>query len=144
MKFSFPPVITLLCLIAQFILLATIPIPVAIHLVLGLLVLASSLALIIFSFLELNKFDTTYVPDGNPEKLVKSGPFRYSRNPIYLGMLGILISVSFFSQSLSTFIVPVVFYFIIEATWIKHEEEKLSEKFNKEWNEYKSSTRRWI
>lgn len=144
MKLSFPPVITFICLIAQFILLSTIPIPIAINLVLGLLVLSSSLAIIIFSFMELNKFETTYIPDGDPEKLVQTGPFKYSRNPIYLGMLGILISVCFFSQSLSTFIVPVVFFFIIESTWIKHEEDKLADKFKNEWDEYKASTRKWI
>ena len=110
MKLSFPPVITFICLIAQFILLSTIPIPIAINLVLGLLVLSSSLAIIIFSFMELNKFETTYVPDGDPEKLVQTGPFRYSRNPIYLGMLGILISVCFFSQSYLLLSFPLCFF----------------------------------
>ena len=96
MKLSFPPVITFICLIAQFILLSTIPIPIAINLVLGLLVLSSSLAIIIFSFMELNKFETTYVPDGDPEKLVQTGPFRYSRNPIYFSMLFFTIPFYFY------------------------------------------------
>ena len=144
MKPNFPPVITLACLIVQFVLIFTVPIPIGINLLLGLVLLASCIGLIVFSFLELNKFETTYVPDGEPEKLVTTGPFSYSRNPMYLGMFGILLSVCFFSQSLSTFIVPVIFFLIIESTWIKHEEDKLTEKFKKDWEKYKLTTRRWI
>ena len=103
-----------------------------------------SIFLIIYSFIELKNHETTYIPDGEPEQLVTSGPFAYSRNPIYLGMLGILLSVGLFSQSLSSFLIPVLFIFIIENTWIKHEEDKLKSLFEKEWNEYVLKTRKWL
>ena len=144
MKLSFPPVITLACLGMQFVLYLVLPLEVNLSLLLGLILLIGSLALIVMAFKELKNYDTTYIPDGEPEQLVISGPFNISRNPIYLGMFGILLSVCFFSQSLSTFIVPVIFFFIIEYTWIKHEEDKLTEKFKKDWEKYKLTTRRWI
>ena len=75
-----------------------------------------------------------HIPDGEPEHLVTSGPFA-SRNPIYLGMLGVLISVGFFSSS--SFLIPVLFIFIIENTWIKHE-DKLKTLLEKEWKVYVS------
>ena len=93
---------------------------------------------------ELFKNETTIIPDGQPEKLVTTGPFSFSRNPIYLGMAGILISSACFMQSLSALVIPVIFVLIIHKTWIPHEEVKLKEKFGKDWENYAASTSRWL
>ena len=98
MKLNFPPVILLLCLLLQFLLIGVAPIAIDLSVLIGLLMISFSIFLIIYSFIELKNHETTYIPDGEPEQLVTSGPFAYSRNPIYLGMLGILISVGFLSR----------------------------------------------
>ena len=144
MKLSFPPVITLACLGMQFILYMMLPLEVNLSLLLGLILLIGSMALIVMAFKELQNYQTTYIPDGEPEKLVKTGPFKLTRNPIYLGMFGILIASSFLMQSISAILIPILFLSIIENTWIPHEEEKLKEKFPDEWEEYISSTKRWL
>ena len=144
MKLSFPPVITLACLGVQFILYMMLPLEVNLSLLLGLILLIGSMALIVMAFKELQNYQTTYIPDGEPEKLVKTGPFKLTRNPIYLGMFGILIASSFLMQSISAMLIPILFLSIIENTWIPHEEEKLKEKFPDEWEEYISSTKRWL
>ena len=144
MKLSFPPVITLACLGMQFVLYLMLPLEVNLSLLLGLVFLIGSLALIVMAFRELKNYETTYIPDGEPEKLVNTGPFKISRNPIYLGMLGILISSAFLMQSISALLIPVLFLSIIQNTWIPHEEEKLKEKFPEEWEQYISSTKRWL
>ena len=144
MKLSFPPVITLACLGMQFVLYLVLPLEVNLSLLLGLILLIASIALIALAFKELKNYDTTYIPDGEPEKLVNSGPFKISRNPIYLGMFGILISTAFLMQSISALLIPILFLSIIQNTWIPHEEEKLKEKFPKEWKEYSASTKRWL
>ena len=144
MKLSFPPVITLACLGMQFILYMMLPLEVNLSLLFGLILLIGSIALIVMAFKELQNYQTTYIPDGEPEKLVKTGPFKLTRNPIYLGMFGILIASSFLMQSISAMLIPILFLSIIENTWIPHEEEKLKEKFPDEWEEYISSTKRWL
>ncbi len=144
MKLSFPPVITLVCLGIQFILYMMLPLEVNLSLLLGLILLIGSIALIVMAFKELQNYETTYMPDGEPEKLVKSGPFKLTRNPIYLGMFGILIASSFLMQSISAMLIPILFLSILENTWIPHEEDKLKEKFPDEWEEYTSSTKRWF
>ena len=63
-----------------------------------------------------------------------TGPFKFSRNPIYLGMFGIILAIAFLMQSLSSLMIPVLFILILENTWISHEEKKLKEKFNSEWD----------
>ena len=144
MKLSFPPVITLACLPGQFILYMMLPLQVNLSLLLGLMLLITSVGLIVISFKELQKNETTYIPDGEPEQLVTTGPFSYSRNPIYLGMFGILIATAFLMQSMSALLIPVLFISILQNTWIPHEETKLSEKFTKDWDDYAAKTKRWL
>lgn len=144
MKFSFPPVITLACFAMQFILYMMLPLEVNLSLLLGLIILISSVVLIVMAFRELQNNETTYVPDGEPERLVITGPFKYSRNPIYLGMFGILLASAFLMQSISALLIPLLFLSIIQNTWIPHEEKKLKEKFPEEWAGYASSTKKWL
>jgi protein-S-isoprenylcysteine O-methyltransferase Ste14 len=121
-----------------------LPLQVNLSLLLGLMLLIASVALIVISFKELQKNDTTYIPDGEPEQLVTTGPFSYSRNPIYLGMFGILVATAFLMQSMSALLIPVLFISIIQNTWIPHEETKLSEKFTDDWEAYSANTKRWL
>jgi protein-S-isoprenylcysteine O-methyltransferase Ste14 len=144
MKLSFPPVITLACIAGQFILYMMLPLQVNLSLLLGLMLLIASVALIVISFKELQKNDTTYIPDGEPEQLVTTGPFSFSRNPIYLGMFGILVATAFLMQSMSALLIPILFISIIQNTWIPHEETKLSEKFTDDWEAYSANTKRWL
>ena len=144
MKLTFPPVITLGCLIIQVLLFNLLPLTVDLSLLFGFLLLVGSIGCIALAARELFKNETTIIPDGQPEKLVTSGPFSFSRNPIYLGMAGILISSSCFMQSLSALVIPVIFVLIIHKTWIPHEEVKLKEKFGKDWEKYAASTSRWL
>ncbi len=144
MKLSFPPVITLVCILVQVLLYNLIPLSVNLSILLGLFLLFPSLGVIFLALKELHKHETTIYPDGEPEYLVATGPFKYSRNPIYLGMFGIILSMAFLMQSLSALLVPILFILILENTWIPHEEEKLEEKFKDQWNDYKTSTKRWL
>ena len=103
-----------------------------------------SLGIITYAFRELSNNETTYIPDGEPEKLVTSGPFSFSRNPIYLGMAGVLLAIAFLLQSLSALLIPILFISIIQNTWIPHEEKKLAEIFGEEWITYSEKTKKWL
>ena len=77
-------------------------------------------------------------------RLVTSGIFKYSRNPMYLGMLMIIISTSIFYLNIYSILTPFLFVFWINKFQIKREEVFLTEKFGKEYLSYKNKTRRWI
>ena len=136
--------ITLACLVMQVILYIMIPLEINLSMLLGLILLFGSIVLIMWSAKELKNNDTTILPDGEPEKIVITGPFKYTRNPIYLGMTGILFASAMLMQSLSALLMPVLFLLIIENTWIPHEESKLEKKFEDDWKSYANSTRRWL
>ena len=77
-------------------------------------------------------------------KLITSGIYKYSRNPMYLGLLMIVISTSILYLNIFSIATPMLFYFWINRFQIKREEIFLTEKFGKEYLLYKAKTRRWI
>ena len=77
-------------------------------------------------------------------KLITSGIYKYSRNPMYLGLLMIVISTSILYLNIFSIATPMLFYFWINRFQIKREEIFLTEKFGKEYLLYKTKTRKWI
>ena len=144
MKINFPPVILLVSVILQIILLFTFPVSTDLSSLLGLIFLLAGVFLVFFSLRFMRKMETTFIPDGTPKKLISSGPFKISRNPIYLGMFLVLFGIAFLMSSLSAAIIAIVFGLIINFTWIAHEEKKLKELFTKDWENYSAKVRRWI
>tara|TARA_Y100000741_G_scaffold244158_1_gene187306 strand:- start:59 stop:505 length:447 start_codon:yes stop_codon:yes gene_type:complete len=76
--------------------------------------------------------------------LVISGIFKYSRNPMYLGMLIILLSLSFKFNLLGGIVISLFFYLFITRFQIFPEEEAMNELFGDEFIKYSNRTRRWI
>ena len=77
-------------------------------------------------------------------KLITSGIYKYSRNPMYLGLLMVVISTSIFYLNFFSITTPFLFYCWINRFQIKREEIFLTEKFGKEYMSYKTKTRTWI
>ena len=83
----------------------------------------------------------------SPDKassLVNSGIFSYSRNPMYLGMLLILLSVSFKFNISGGLFISFLFKIYITRFQIIPEEEAMAKLFGEEFITYKNQTRRWI
>lgn len=79
-----------------------------------------------------------------PKLLITSGLFRITRNPNYLGMVIALFGEAIFFGSFITFIIPVLFFVLINFFNIPFEEKVLEEKFGKKYLDYKKKVRRWI
>ena len=90
------------------------------------------------------KGKTTLSPYELPTSLVTDGPFRISRNPMYLGMAAILLGAAVMLGTLVAFASPVLFVMIIGASFIPNEEQKLEKIFGERYRKYKKKVRRWI
>lgn len=90
------------------------------------------------------KEKTTTRPHEIPSKLVIYGPFKYTRNPTYIGMALTLFGVSILLGSLITFIFPIIFIILTNIFTIPIEEKNLEKKFGKRYTDYKERVRRWI
>jgi protein-S-isoprenylcysteine O-methyltransferase Ste14 len=144
MKITYPPIILLASLITQFIIFFSFPIRADLSSLLGLILIFVGISMAAISFRLMSKIKTTFIPDGVPQKLVSTGPFKFSRNPIYLGMFLILFGTAFLMGSVSALLVSLIFTLIINFTWISHEEKKMSEIFGEDWINYCSKVRRWL
>ena len=90
------------------------------------------------------KTKTTTVPHETPSTLVISGPYRFTRNPMYLALCLLQVALGFFLNDLITllFVVPLAVIFHYGA--ILREERYLTGKFGEPYLELKREVRRWI
>lgn len=79
-----------------------------------------------------------------PSTLVVEGPYKFSRNPIYLSVVMITFGFAILVGSLSILIISVALFFIFQTWFISWEEKKLEEAFGEEYLEYKKQVRRWL
>ncbi|MDE2027906.1 MAG: isoprenylcysteine carboxylmethyltransferase family protein [Candidatus Omnitrophica bacterium] len=77
-------------------------------------------------------------------QLETSGPFRITRNPMYLGFTTVLLGAGVGLGSLTAFVGPVGFWLAINSIFIPFEEKKLEDKFGNKYLDYKRQVRRWI
>ena len=80
----------------------------------------------------------------NASSLVISGVFKYSRNPMYLGMVFILLALSFRFNLIGGILFTSIFIMYITKFQIIPEEAAMKSIFGEDFNKYKNKTRRWI
>jgi protein-S-isoprenylcysteine O-methyltransferase Ste14 len=100
--------------------------------------------LVIWSAVWFWRKKTTIEPHHDPEVLIVEGPYKISRNPIYLGMLVILTGSVLWYGALGPVWVPPVFAWIVTVRFIRPEEQALVRRFGQEASEYLGATRRWL
>ena len=116
------------------------------QLLVAILIAVAGVALVVMSILEFRRASTTIDPF-HPEEassLVDSGVFRFSRNPMYIGLLLVLIGWSVWLGSYYNLVVLAMFVSYITAFQIKPEEAAMKSLFGEEYDQYCSKVRRWI
>lgn len=80
---------------------------------------------------------------GSPHQLVTSGPFRFSRNPIYVAFLAPIASLAYFSAPIAA-ATSLVYILAMNALIIRREETLLVARFGMAYRAYKLQVPRWI
>lgn len=78
------------------------------------------------------------------KKLVIRGPFRITRNPMYLGLAILTSGIAFWVGSLPMFAVPILTFVTTNWVHIPFEEEKMRRQFGGAFDSYTNAVRRWI
>lgn len=78
------------------------------------------------------------------KKLVISGPFRFSRNPMYLGLVLLTLGIAFYAGTPPFYAVPVLLFLLCNFVFIPFEEAKMQRQFNEQYTDYRSKVRRWV
>ena len=147
MKKILPPTLLSACIGLMILLQFTLPIYRIIKSPFNL----SGIVLIIIGFgisvIGSNKFRqlrTSVITFDEPSVLVTNGLYKYSRNPMYLGFVILILGIWILMGSLSTLFVAILFIVVTDLYYIRFEEEMLNKKFGKAYHEYQKKVRRWI
>ena len=85
----------------------------------------------------------TPAPFDPPRRLVNHGPYRFVRNPMYIGATLALGSATLFYESLSLLGYMVVFFLVIHFFVVLYEEPTLRRTFGQEYESYCRQVKRW-
>jgi len=110
----------------------------------GWLAVAAGLALLLWAVLTLWRFRTTVNPYRAATHLCVSGPFRFSRNPIYVGDWLIYLGLMLILHTAWPILFAPVVWLIIRHGVIRHEEAHLTARFGAEYVDYLNKVRRWL
>ena len=111
---------------------------------LGGLLVGGGIVLIVMAAMEFRRNRTSIVPHETPERLIQTGIFRRSRNPIYLGDAAILAGLILRWDAVLALPLVPVFVWVIERRFIVPEENRMRRKFRMEFARYCEKTRRWL
>jgi protein-S-isoprenylcysteine O-methyltransferase Ste14 len=142
-----PPILLLLHVFAAFLLNRLFPLPFAFPKILmwaGYVIILVGIGLALSAAGRVMQAHTTLDPHGSVTEIVTGGPYRFSRNPIYLGFVLLLIGFSLVFGTYWGLIASPVLIASLYQFVIKHEEAYLEKKFGDAYTGYKSRVGRWL
>lgn len=143
-----PPVLYLGALAMSFILHVISPLPIfasdAVLRVLGVFLFIVSGAFARWAFVTMRRVGTSASPREPSAALVSGGPFRFSRNPIYVAMTGLYLGVALLANSLWLLVLLAPLLVVMQWGVILREERYLARRFGESYLAYKAAVRRWL
>lgn len=112
--------------------------------ILGTLPMAFGIGFMVAADRQFKKAATAINPFDEPSTLVVTGPFRVSRNPMYLAMVIVQIGAAVAWGTVSPFLVPPVLAWILARRFIAVEELAMARTFGDAYDAYKQRVRRWL
>lgn len=91
-----------------------------------------------------HRLGTAIKPADTPTVLVRQGPFRVSRNPMYLGLAVMLVGLAWALGSATPWVIPPIFVALIHYRFVRYEERRMEAQFGADYLAYKDKVRRWI
>jgi protein-S-isoprenylcysteine O-methyltransferase Ste14 len=113
-------------------------------LVLGAILILAGLAIALLGALALRRAGTAIPPNRPTTELVTDGPYRFSRNPLYLALTLIYAGVGLIADDLWILILLVPLLLLIHWGVVVREERYLEAKFGEAYRRYKERVRRWL
>ena len=147
MTWLLPPVLVAICLITMIGMDQLLPVTDVIPMPwkwLGAAVFVAGAALNLPSAAQFHRRHINIIPFRDPEAVVDTGLFAYTRNPMYLGFTLNLLGVAIFLGSPLPFVMVLVFFLAADRWYIPDEERRLQRIFGEEYAAYCARVRRWL
>jgi protein-S-isoprenylcysteine O-methyltransferase Ste14 len=110
----------------------------------GMAIGIAGFGLMMWVWLIFRKRDIALCPMAPTTQLAVDGPYRFTRNPMYLGMVLMLAGLALFFGTLPFYGAALGYLLILNSVFCPYEESKLEEAFGSPYRMYRSRTRRWI
>lgn len=111
---------------------------------LGIVPVLVGIAIAIVSAGRFKQAKTGIIPFDEATTLVTSGLYRYTRNPMYLGMFMVLIGVALMMGSIGPLLPVWFFVLVIRYNFVAGEERFLEAAFGQDYLDFKHKVRRWL
>lgn len=139
-----PPVWMLIAILATFVLHYTFPLVIFNFRAIDTGLIAAGVYLIVAPIIWFKRKKTTILPRQKPSKLIVEGLFKFSRNPMYLGMVVLTFGIGVTLGSLQALIPAIALFFHLQKNFVIPEERKLREALGQDAEDYFATTGRWI
>lgn len=110
----------------------------------GIVCIVAGVTLIVWSIQTFWRAGTSVVPVRPSTTIVTGGPFRFTRNPMYVALALLYLGVTFWLNMLWPLLLFPVLLFLVQFYVIAREDRYLERKFGEKYLQYKSTVRRWI
>ena len=145
---KFPPPLMFISALAVGLVLEEIlpseTIPSALSWPLGAVLLGAGLGLLLWFQALFNRAGTAVEPWKPTSAIVTDGPYRFTRNPAYVGMTLVYAGIAVLCKALWPFALLVVVLVVVDRAVIAREERYLEREFGEEYLAYKRTVRRWL
>lgn len=118
--------------------------PVVLARVLGGAVFVASGLLAHFAHLAFKRVGTNVLPTQPSTAIAVDGPYRYSRNPLYLAAIGVYLAVTLWVNGLAPLVLLPLVVWGLHHGVVLREEAYLDAKFGSAYSSYRSRVRRWL
>ena len=110
----------------------------------GVVLVITSIGFIVLSRREFRRHDQPTDPGHPTNKVIKTGLFSITRNPLYLGGAILFFGIALLMRTYWALIALVVSIIVCQSMLIIPEEKYLAEKFGREYKEYTETVHRWF
>lgn len=107
-------------------------------------VASAGFTIMILAWWQFKERKVAICPTEPTDYLITDGVYRYTRNPMYLGMVTMLGAVAIFFGALPFYLAAITYFVVMDRCFCRYEEEKLAATFGHNYEHYKSKVRRWI
>lgn len=110
----------------------------------GWIAFLAGLLTMLSGWYEFRRKDNPLAPTGQPRRLIRSGPYRFTRNPMYLGLLIALLAPVVWLGAPALALAPAIFFGYVSITFIPFEERRMRQTFGTDYADYCAEVRRWV
>jgi protein-S-isoprenylcysteine O-methyltransferase Ste14 len=114
------------------------------HWTLGAGLTAAGLVIMITGWWQFRQRGVLICPTAPTDYLIQDGVYRWTRNPMYLGIVSMLFGIAAWTGALSCYVAAAGFFLVMDRLFCPYEETKLRNAFGAEYVEYRLRTRRWF